>query len=179
MKISIEDIVRDFLALRGESPDLLPMLGEDEEAPVLTLRRALAARVEAEAIRATLAVDPERIDTVKKVEVSALPVRLPGDYLRMLSLRMDDWDEPLRGPEPEDSLRRKLGRNAPAWMTCRHRPMAVERRDSGGLTLEVYGTGVTHGELLYIPRPRFDGARLTVSTAAYREMWSDIPVPAL
>lgn len=180
MKVTIEKVVRDYLALRGESPGLLPLLEEGEEgAAVLTLADELRVKIPALAEKAAMETPAARAGEISSAEgaltvnkAGYATVRLPDDYLKLHSIRMDDWAEPLRRTEPEDSLRRALGANAPQWMICRQNPMVVEERDKEGLYLKIYGSSSTDrpAELLYIPRPLFDGEILTIGEAAYRRM---------
>ena len=183
MTVTLDRIIRDYLALRGESPDLLPELEEGEDSAVLTLARALTVRLPeaaVEAVRATprLELEPTALTGVAassgapqalRAATPVLTIRLPSDYLLFYSLRMQDWSEPLTALEPEGTLRRALGARAPAWMVCRHRPMAVEERDAEGRYLKVYGTEAAEQpyELLYVRRPAFDGVVVTLPEAAY------------
>lgn len=179
MDYSLDRVIRDFLALRGESPDLLPLLEEGEESAVLTLARELQARLPAAAIEATLAVPPLYLDELKssdgmvKLDMKGYGVaRMPPDYLKLYSLRMQDWKEPVREVEPMESLRWALGANAPSWMICPHRPMVVEERDADGIFLKIYGSSAlsSNASILYVPLPCFDGETLTMSRAAYLKM---------
>lgn len=179
MKISFSQVCRDYLALRGESPDLLPLLEEGEEGSVLTLTDELRVRIqqlaeEAEAAFPRLAHDELRKAAcpVHPESTGCLRIRLPNDYLKLHTLRMSDWNEPVTETEPDGSLRGTLGRNAPKWMACRHNPMVREERDVDGLFLRVYGSTAeeTETELIYVARPYFDGEYLTISRAAYREL---------
>ena len=185
MRITIQQVCRDYLALRGESPDLIPELEEGEDSAVLTLRDELLARLEAEAVRATLETPRAFLDEIITAPAQAiatdsagyLKIPLPDDYLRLYSLRMADWKEPVYDTEPADSLRWILGANAPKWMICRHRPMAGEDREAGVRILKVYGseaTGVRAYTLLYVPRPQLDGEELAISRAAYYKMMKNI-----
>ena len=176
MDFKIDRIIRDYLALRGESPDLLPVLEEGEDSAVLTLARELTTRLPEAAIKATLATPRLMHDELKKMETKVTPdpaghgiIRLPSDYLSFYSLKLKDWKEELTAIEPPDTLRRALGSNAPPWMICSERPMAIEERDSEGLFLKIYGSDAFDlgATLFYAPRPEFDGEILTISQAAY------------
>lgn len=181
MKISFSQVCRDYLALRGESPDLLPLLEEGEESAVLTLRDELLARLPAMAVKATLETPVLWLDETRTFEGALLvsdggvfTARMPADYLRLVSVRMADWKEPLTCPEPPGSLRDALGANAPAWMTCRCRPMVREERDADGISLKIYGSSAGAsagtGTIVYAPVPTIDGEWLVISSAAYRRM---------
>lgn len=179
MKIEFSQVCRDYLALRGESPDLLPLLEEDEEAPVLLLSRELRARLPAAAVKATLEVPAVFHDEIRCTEQTPRTdkagcglLRMASDYLRLYSVSLADWKEPVRAPEPENSLRRSLGANLPRWMICRERPMVLEERDSEGIVLKVYGSDAFDlpAVVYYIPFPEFDGETLTISRAAYHRM---------
>ena len=179
MIISFENVVRDYLALRGESPDLLPVLEEGEESPVLTLATELKAKLPAMAIEATKETPSLFLDEIRSVEAKfemetprIARVRMPDDYLAFHSLRMADWKEPLRSPEPVEALRWALGGNAPEWMICTERPMVKEERDAEGLWLKVYGSEAFDlpANILYVPIPEFDGETLVISRAAYLRM---------
>lgn len=176
MEVRIDDMVRDYLALRGESPDLLPQLGEGEESAVLTLRRQLLASLPAAAAKATMETPRLFLDEIRSLDVSpevpevGVPrYRMPNDYLMFYSLRMADWKEPLEAVEPADSLRRALGARAPAWMVCRDHPMVVEERDADGIVLKVYGSDAFDlpASILYVPQPTVVGDVLRISRGAY------------
>ena len=172
----MEQVIRDCLAVRGESPGLLPLLEEGEESAVLTISDQLKATLISQATEATLKADPLRLDelktleTVPKVENEGwMKVRMPADYLKLHTLRMSDWNEALTEVEPEGSLRRALGANAPEWLICRERPMVTEGRDTEGIYLKIYGSesGKAPAELLYVPLPRLENDTLVISEAAY------------
>lgn len=176
MEVKIDDMVRDYLALRGESPDLLPLLEEGEESAVLTLRRKLLASLPAAAAKATVETPRLFLDEVREADVSpevpqrGVPrYRMPDDYLMFYSLRMADWSEPVEAVEPEGSLRRGLGARAPLWMVCRERPMVLEERDGDGIVLKVYGSDAFDlpASILYVPRPAVEGDTLRISRGAY------------
>lgn len=182
MKIKFSQICRDYLSLRGESPDLLPQLEEGEESAVLTLTDELRVRLMTKAEEATLELQRQEHDELRTTRIrpetdsaGTIIVRMPEDYLKLYSLRMADWKEAAIATEPEESLRNKLGADAPAWMTCRHNPMVREMRDSGGVFLQVFGSDSagTEAELTYIPRPAFDGEYLTISRKAYLKILTD------
>lgn len=88
MNITLNQIVRDFLALRGESPDLLPLLEEGEDSAVLTLSRQVAANIPMAAVDATVSVpaslqtDAERqTDNIFSALDCLLPAGRPGAYI--------------------------------------------------------------------------------------------------
>ena len=176
MTLTFNQICRDYLASRGESPDLLPLLDEGEDSAVLTLSDQLRVQLPAMALDATLATPAVFQDEIQAVESipesvdnGTLIFRMPDDYLKLHSLKMADWEEDVTEVEPADSLRYALGANAPEWMVCAERPMVKEVRDSLGIALHVYGSrrqGRAE-QLLYVPRPAFDGEHLTISRAAY------------
>lgn len=179
MRVKFEKILQDYMALRGESPDLLPLLDEGEEGAVLTLARQLRAWLPKAAIEATLATPCWLLDEMKihhggtedSGDGSAV-ITLPDDFLKFYMLDMDDWKEPVFGLEPEASLRRQLGAEAPSWMICPHKPMVLLERSGDSCYLRVFGTGgITH-ELRYIPIPEFDGETLVISEGAYGTMLS-------
>lgn len=78
MEVSIEKITADYLALRGESPDLLPVLEEGEDSAVLTLAGALLRRIEGAAAAAT-AMTPAALLADVAQERTTL---WPPDYLK-------------------------------------------------------------------------------------------------
>ena len=178
MKISFEQVCRDYLALRGESPDLLPLLEEGEGSAVLTLTDELRVRLPAAAVAATMETPLFLLDETGDATGAEctdreryLEIRLPDDYLKLHTLLMPDWREPVKRTEPGDSLRWALGAEMPDWMVCRGRPMVVEDSDGEGKLLKVYGTTAARpSKLLYVPRPHFDGTTLTISGAAYEAM---------
>lgn len=177
MKVSMTQICRDYLALRGESPELLPLLDNDEqtESAVLTLEEELKVRRPEAAIKATLQTPRIYLDELKAADVTPshdgpwLKLRMPSDYLMLYSIRMDDWKESVTAIEPAESLRAQLGANAPAWMVCRHKPMVLQERDAEGIYLKVYGTDSEKAplELLYVPVPAVKYGNLNISYASY------------
>lgn len=179
MKIWIDTIVKDYLALRGESPDLLPLLEEGEDSAVLTLSRELMARLPSAAVEATLQTPILFLDDVRMAECRCLQesprsalLRMPSDYLKLYSIRMADWNENVTSVEPSDSLRRILGANAPEWMICRKNPMVTEERDEQGLSLRVIGSDAFDlpATVYYIPLPKVEDDSLTISKGAYYKM---------
>ena len=103
-------------------------------------------------------------------------LRMPGDYLKLYSIRMADWKEPVRKPEPDGTIRAALGANAPEWMICRERPLVTEERDADGIYLRVIGSDAFDlpATVYYVPLPEFDGETLTISSGAYRLMMERI-----
>lgn len=183
MKLKFADVVRDYLALRGESPELLPLLEEGEESAVLTLERELRARLPGEALKATLETPLLMLDEIReatgKFEMENARIgrlRLPDDYLKLYYIRMADWKQPVRRPEPEGSLRHSLGGDAPEWMICRENPMVTEERDPRGIYLRIMGSDAFDlpATVYYVPVPEFDGETLTISSGAYRLMMERI-----
>lgn len=176
MRISFETVVRDYLALRGESPGLLPVLEPGEDSAVLTLEAYLRTRLLPEAVRAAISLPLHEVDTLVSASPEPLAdaggtliLRMPDDYLRLHTLRMADWRESLYATEPFGSLRGALCANAPAWMFCTCRPMVREQRDAAGPYLRVFGSRSSSPPVtcLYVPRPSFDGTTLTLPAAAY------------
>lgn len=175
MKLKIDRIIRDFLALRGESPDLLPVLGEGEDSAVLTIAEELRVRLLPAAVKAVLTTP--LFDIAEVCEAPAVPARdsfgslsvaLPDDFLRLHTLQMSDWREPLHCVEPEGTLRSLLGANAPAWMACSERPLVLLRRDDSGPSLRIFGTNSdTIVRLLYVAKPLLTDATLTLPSASY------------
>lgn len=179
MKRPLTEIRRDYLALRGESPDLLPQLEEGEYGAVLTLSDELRVKLMERALEATL-ITPSflQTDAIQSITPPLLVgrgkyaiARLPADYLKLHTLMMDDWREPLTTVERE-GLRAELGSAAPDWMICPCRPMVREASDSEGKYLKIYGTRETGrpSELEYIPMPRIEEECLVISSAAYHKM---------
>lgn len=179
MIIPFSKVCRDYLALRGESPDLLPLLEEGEEGAVLTLADELKVRLPQAALQASLEAHPSAPGEVVESMVSPLVapggvllIRLPSDFLKLCSIWMADWREPVYDVEPSGSLRRILGANAPGWMVCPHRPMVCEDCDADGPFLRVFGSRSSgaSARLLYMPRPAFDGETLKICASAYQPM---------
>ena len=178
MKIPFDRVLVDWLALHGESPELLPLLEEGEDSAVLKIADELRVRIVDMAIKATLETPSVFLDeivdyhTASLMDSSGVVLRMPDDYLKLHSLQMEDWKEKVTATEPEDTLRYALGANAPAWMICAERPMVKAERDSEGIALRVYGTRSTSPplRLTYVPRPAFDGETLRVSAAAYHRL---------
>lgn len=83
MERQIDGILRDYLALRGESPDLLPVLADGEDSAVLTLADQLKARLLPAAVEAT-ATTPEALmgDAARLIVRTAGEPYLPRDYLK-------------------------------------------------------------------------------------------------
>lgn len=183
MKISYDRIRRDYLALLGESPDLLPILEEGEESAVLTLDRQLKARLPDAAVKATLETPPEENDTLKTVTLRALEsdaglrvsvYALPDDFLKLHRLALPDCVEEVRETEPEGTLRRRLGANAPRWMACSRHPMVTLEGSPEGARLRVYGSVAVSATLTYAPRPSFDGESLEIAKGAERRLLKEL-----
>ena len=172
MKISFTQICREYHALRGESPDLSPLLDEDEYSPVLSIERELGARLLPAAIEATLGTPLPLLDEIRSVTLT--PVRregilcidAPKDYLRFISLKLSDNPEPVKRPERE-GLRYSLGASAPPWMITPANPMVTEHPSPESTTLRIYGSAGGPVILTYVPMPEFDGVTLTISRHAY------------
>ena len=183
MLVPYEKVRRDFLALRGESPDLLPVLEEGEDSAVLTLDAYLRAALPEMAVKATLQVyedAQDSLDEIGKFEADIEwngrvgEVRLPDDYLRLYYLKLEEWCEAVRRVEPKDSLRDRLRGMMPAWMACDHRPMVVEINDEIGKKLRIYGGSrkSRKATVLYIPVPLLSDGGLRISTCAYHNLFS-------
>lgn len=180
MLIPIKQIVKDFLAITGESPHLSPTLEEGEDSAVLTLEEMLRARLDDCAVKATLETEPVFLDEIEEIypeiewsDDGVGKIRLPSDYLKLMSLRMPDWAESVTETEPKGTLRDALRGNAPRWMACPCRPLVVEGRDRKSRFLRIYGSERCYDEpdeLLYIVRPTVEGDALRVSSAAYPRM---------
>ena len=85
MEVTLKRIVRDCLALRGESPDLLPVLEEDEKSAVLTIEDEISVRLPYEAVAATLLTPVGLLGDVA-VPVSSLPSEADGPaYLKLFT----------------------------------------------------------------------------------------------
>lgn len=179
MKVTLKQVYRDYLALAGESPDLLPELGLGEGSAVLQLVDEVGVRLPEAALRATMETAAISADGLRE-HMPALLVgtgryaiaRMPDDYLRLHSLRMRDWREPLTETEPLESLRARLGGGAPAWMFCPRHPMVLEARDTEGVYLKIYGSRQLDvpAELLYVCTPKIDGDQLEIAASAYHRM---------
>lgn len=179
MKIPYSSVRRDFLALRGESPDLLPVLDDDEQSAVLTLDAFLRAAIPSAAIEATLRADPLSLDEIAvfngKISWSSRwgYIEMPADYLKFHYLKLPEWEAGVSSPEPSSSLRFKLGPRLPLWMACDHNPMVVEERTPAGIRLKICGSSrqsVAPESLLYIPLPKLEEEILTISGSAYALM---------
>lgn len=175
MRISIDRVRRDYLALLGESPGLSPTLDFGEDSAVLTLEEELETRLLPLAVTATLATPAALLDEIEEAVPTLLhadggetSIRLPSDYLRLHSLKMMEWDNAVREAEPPDSLRCQLGASTPSWMACPRNPLVVERSDAKGRCLAIYGSGkLTPVHLLYVPLPEISDGMLRIQRAAY------------
>lgn len=96
MLIPFSRVCRDFLAVRGESPDLLPVLEDGEDSAVLTLEAWLRVMIIPKAVEATLAVPLDLLDEVE--ETTVVPtvsdgfavVTLPDNLLRFISVSIGE-----------------------------------------------------------------------------------------
>ena len=176
MKIEFRKVVRDYLALMGESPGLSPILEEGEDSVVLTLEEELRVRLPALAVEATLITPAEINDEIRLLRPNVLwsdagmaEISLPPEFLRFHSLRMMGWRAPVRELEPADTLRDQLRGNAPPWMACKENPLVVLVRDSEGLKLQVFGCDQLseRAELMYIPLPELTDDYLVIGRGAY------------
>lgn len=95
MTIPFSQVCREYLASRGESPNLLPVLQDGEESAVLTLESWLRTMLVPLAVKATLEADLTRIDDIAEVRLTpefndgSAVLTLPDDFLRFLTLYVD------------------------------------------------------------------------------------------
>lgn len=176
MNVTLERLRRDYLALLGESPGLSPELEAGEESGVLELEELLGVRLPPLAVEATLETPLLWLDEVESVsprvtwqnDVGRIP--LPDDYLRLYSLLMSGWSQPVDHPESRATLRGSLGTRCPSWMACQENPLVMEERDESGKFLTVKGVAgrpESPLQLLYVPLPHFTEKKLRISAAAY------------
>lgn len=78
MRKTLKEVVRDYLTLKGESPDLLPVLEEGEDSAVLTLADALRVRLPAAAAAATVMTPSALLGDVARES----PLLFPPDFLK-------------------------------------------------------------------------------------------------
>ena len=100
MLIPFSKVCHDFLAARGESPDLLPVLEDGEDSAVLTFEAWLRVMLVPKAVEATLAVSPDLLDDITEITLSPTisgkyaSASLPPDFLRFLSLSIGEIPVP-------------------------------------------------------------------------------------
>lgn len=178
MRVRIDDLRRDCLALLGESPGLSPVLEEGEESGVLLIEDELRARLLPLAAEATLETPLHWLDEIENcgnaIQWSEARtdgiIPLPSDYLRLYCLRLEGWRDHVYEPEPPDTLRAQLGARCPDWMACAENPLVVERTGPEGRCLMVKGVTSNPAKpeiFLYIPRPEIERDELRISSAAY------------
>lgn len=166
MKIRISDIEKRVIALLDENETVLNELTEYafEEAEIGVRVRAVLE----DAARIVLSSVPSaEIDEVKHLENPRIEldgdgrmvIRLPGDFLRLVRIRMSDWSRGVVSPMAEDgdeySLRcgssiRSIRRRGPA--------VAIVHRETGRV-LEIFGSAGDAVPLTvsYLPVPKIDG----------------------
>lgn len=176
MRVTIDRLRRDYLALRGESPGLSPILEEGEESGVLMLEELLKVKLIPLAVEATLETPLLWLDEIEAASPavewtgSVGRMRLPDDYLQLCSLKMSGWVQPVTRPEPSQTLRARLGARCPDWMACPEHPLVLEGRDAEGKYIIVKGVEGKPAEpelLLYVPLPHLTEKKLRISGAAY------------
>ena len=192
MIVPFSRICHDFLAVRGESPDLLPVLQDGEESAVLTLEAWLRTVLISRAVEATMHTDPSRLEefgefTMKTGKGTGFEfLTPPADFLRFISLSIGENAPPKTTLNKVSDLRfRRRKRDENEGLP--------DRNNSGGCTfwkertepeacilpdgrILIANSGEETAEektvtLRYVPRPFLDSSDLLhISEAAYEEM---------
>lgn len=92
---------------------------------------------------------------------NTFPCPLPKDFLRLHSLWMPDWGNPIGEESPPDTLRQQLGDTAPDWLATRTSRPIYRIIDMGGGSKELWFGPTKHRRpraACYVPRPEFDRA---------------------
>lgn len=171
MKVRIKDIEERVIALLDENKSIIEDRVEygDPGMELPSLIRMIIPEAALKVVRETPIGDfretvtyefprPELDGEGRKV------VRLPDDFLRLARVRMSDWSRGVRVPlDPEgDAYSLRCGNS----LRCRRRqgPAVAITHRTGGLALEIFGTGadsrITCFE--YVPLPAVDGAYIEI-----------------
>ena len=188
MKYTIDDIMKDVRARLGYNPDNLPLI-EADDIETLRLDDIIRQQIVPAAQKVLLMAPPHLIDTAKPLR-GALAWReqegrgmayllLPADFLRLLSVRMTDWQRPAHIITETDPL---YALQASPFQGVRgnpDRPVAVVVRYPEGLVLELYtstaGVGTTLQRALYVPHPYITPDHLIdLPAALYDEIVNEI-----
>lgn len=164
MKITLQRLASDVATLLGES---LALECEPEESPfpgVMERVRLMASEILSDLICGS---PLERLSGGKTLQATAkvaddgmVTIELPEDFLRLVNVKMSDWNMEATVGGEEGSLERAL--QASGWKGLRgqpERPVAVlDTRPGGKRMLRLYSSGrdaeLEYGS--YIPRPVFD-----------------------
>lgn len=171
MKVSIKEIEERVIALLDENKSILADRVEygDPGMELPALIRLLIPEAATKVVRET-PIEAIR-ETVTFETARAEPdgegrkvVRLPDDFLRLARVRMSDWQRGVRVPlDPEgDAYSLRCG-SSPRCRR-RHGPAVAITHRTGGLALEIFGTGaasrITCFE--YVATPAIDGAYIRI-----------------
>ena len=168
MKHNVDELterVRVVIDHAKESGELFAL----DDADALSIDAIIRSKLEPSARQVLLQATPGQIDTAKPLHgglswrgepgVGMALLRLPDDFLRLLSVRLSDWHRPARIITEDDEEYQ--------WQSSRYavggtpeRPVAAMVRYPEGLCLECYssrgGAGVTLSRGLYVSEPRTD-----------------------
>ena len=193
MIVPFSKICHDFLAVRGESPDLLPVLQDGEESAVLTLEAWLRTVLISRAVDATLRTDPSRLEEFGEFTMKARKdtefeiLTPPADFLRFISLSIGENAPPKTVLNDITNFRFRRRRKGDK------NEGLPDRNNSGGIIFRKERTEpdayiLPDGRILiensweetaeekavtlrYVPRPFLDSSDLLhISEAAYEEM---------
>lgn len=164
------DALTEMVALRlGELPDLKS--GMWTTGTGCTLRDMVECGLELRALRISRELPLGECQHLKDLTGTLLTMtdwgldtifccELPGDFLRLHTLWMPDWPEPLSEERPGDPLRLALGENAPPWLAKRSaRPMLriIAAGDNSSATLWFGPSSLSSPRAaLYVPAPRYE-----------------------
>lgn len=139
----------------------------DDETGALTVADIASGKIEDAARMVMISAPANTIDTAVHIHDTPVSdgsgnwrVSLPDDYLRLVSVRLSDWERPVTDAiTPSHPRYRHLRSRLPGLRGTPSRPAASVERTHNSLTLTLYGSRAVAPELiegLIALTPRFD-----------------------
>lgn len=164
MRVDFETLVDSVLLRAGEIPEMCSSGGEGE-GPESVFRRIIRMRLPSAAAEVLNGMPADEVSGWKPLGGDGLVqeeddhgiLPLPGDFLRLHSLRLEGWERPVVKVLPHDHWLRALQWRR--WHGLRGnaiRPLAFFTQLASGKGLELFpgGGGVVEG--YYLPFPAVD-----------------------
>lgn len=164
MKVKVDKIASDVATLLGES---LALECHPAESPFPNIEDRV--RIFAPGFLASMLIEPKYIsEGLAPIEcdpnidkTGCVTVPMPADFLKLVCIRMSDWERDVTEIEEADSETFKL--QGCRWEGVRgnpHRPVAISGYDEAGkpcLRLYSSNPSATLTKALYMPRPEISG----------------------
>lgn len=179
MKIKISEILSRVYALLNENPEVLEERVEYGE-PTAMLKPLILDLLPDAARCVLLNANIDHVDDCIKMSDPVLEeghmqkiVRLPEDYLRIVSVRMSDWPYAVRVPLQQDSQELSI-RSRQEFLKCRRHcgPAFTVRRTGPDVLLEIFGSSPDASiiEICYVPVPKITGKYINLPPALIHEV---------